>query len=90
MKKLYILFIIWAIIVGSALIAGAQTTVKTDAQGNYTSVSVAKTTDKETGKFFIDSKGVKYPVRMSINGKLYYVRTAKTSGKEYRVYLKTN
>lgn len=67
----------------------AQTQVKTDAQGNYTSVSVkqAKTPDQFTGKYFIDKDGKKYPVYLSVNNKLYYLRIAKTSGREYRVYL---
>lgn len=80
---------IWALVVGSALYAGAQKPVKVDSQGNYTSVytkSVNKVADKTNGKFFIDSKGVKYPVYVSVNGKLYYLKTAK-SGNVYKVYL---
>lgn len=66
----------------------AQKPVKVDADGNYTSVSVKKDKepDKATDKFFIDSKGVKYPILKSANGKLYYLKTSK-NGNEYRVYI---
>jgi hypothetical protein len=67
-----------------------QTKVIKDAQGNYTAVQVSKVKieDKDTGKTFIDSKGNKYPVRESVNGKLYYIRVSKKTGNPYRVYLK--
>lgn len=47
-----------------------------------------KTPAKETGKFFTDSKGNKYPVCKTSNGKYYYTKTSKT-GNPYRVYLST-
>jgi len=59
-----------------------------DANGNYQAVSKA-TADKgtDTGKTFTDSKGAVYPVFKSSAGKLYYIRTSKTSGNDYKVYL---
>lgn len=68
--------------------ATGQTKVKEDAQGNYTAITATKTGSNttETGKVFIDKKGIKYPVLLSKNGKLFYVRTSK-SGNKYNVYL---
>jgi hypothetical protein len=87
MKKL-ILIIIILISCGTGVMA--QKKVALDSAGNYIQVSSKgdSTVDKATGKFFVDSKGVKYPVRISVNGNLYYLKTAK-SGNVYKVYLKT-
>lgn len=83
-------FIFLAVLFAISVETNGQTTVKTDSQGNYTSVSVSgqKTGSKSvlTGKYFTDSKGVKYPVYKSVNGKLFYIRTSK-SGNKYNVYL---
>jgi len=60
-----------------------------DANGNYQAVT-HKTQPSEqsnTGKTFTDSKGAVYPVFKSAAGKLYYIRTSKTSGNDYKVYL---
>ena len=74
-----------------AYTASAQTYTK-DAQGNYTQVksdtTKGKTSAKPTGKTFTDLKGVRYPIFISKNGKLFYIRVAKTSGKPYNVYIK--
>jgi len=60
-----------------------------DKSGNYVAIQKkAASEDKATGKTFTDAKGNKYPVMVSKNGKLFYVRTSKT-GKEYKVYIKT-
>ena len=86
---LWFWLILASLVIGGALVAGAQKPVKVDAQGNYTALSsktVNKVPDKTNGKFFIDSKGNKYPVYVSVNGKLYYLKTAK-SGNVYKVYL---
>lgn len=69
--------------------AQAQKKVVMDKSGNFVSLTAGKTTkvaDKTTGKFFIDTKGVKYPVYESVNGKFYYLKTAK-SGNIYKVYI---
>ena len=60
-----------------------------DANGNYQAVSHKKaiTEKQETGKTFTDSKGNVYPVFKSSAGKLYYVRTSKQTGNDYKVYL---
>lgn len=86
MKQL--LFVI--VLMLSTIAVNAQKKVALDSLGNYVSITTGVTPnkDKETGKFFIDTKGVKYPVRCSINNKLYYLKTAK-SGNVYKVYLKT-
>jgi hypothetical protein len=80
---------LWVLCV-SAIVSNAQTSVKTDSTGNYIAISVKgqKTGSKAvaTGKYFTDSKGVKYPVYKSVNGKLFYTRVSK-SGNKYNVYL---
>ena len=60
-----------------------------DANGNYQAVTHKKaiTENQETGKTFTDTKGNVYPVFKSSAGKLYYIRTSKTSGNDYKVYL---
>jgi hypothetical protein len=86
MKKLFIIALL-----GVGISSSAQTVVKTDSKGNYVDVKVdtVKTPSfKATGKTFTDSKGVVYPVYVSKNGNLFYIKTAKTSGKKYNVYLK--
>jgi hypothetical protein len=74
------------------LAAFSQTTVKQDAKGNFVPVSVAKIskTDSTTGKNFTTAKGEVYPVYVSVNGKLYIIRTSKKTGNTYRQYLKLN
>lgn len=68
-----------------------QKNVTVDKNGNYVSTSVAKTetTNKLTGKYYIDSKGIKYPVYISSNNKLFYYKVSAKSGNTYKVYLKT-
>lgn len=83
MKKL----IITLAITFTALFTQAQTAVKQDASGNYISVS-STAENKDTGKTFTDSKGQSFKVYESAKGKLYINRKSKTSGKEYRQYLK--
>ena len=74
--------------------ASLQGTVKpanaiVDANGNYQAVTHKKVASEQsnTGKTFTDSKGAVYPVFKSSAGKLYYIRTSKTSGNDYKVYL---
>lgn len=87
MKKLSLIAVVLIAITFSV---SAQTKVKQDATGNYVAATVTKkaTGSKatETGKFFTDSKGNKYPVFKSVNGKLFYKKTSK-SGNVYNVYL---
>lgn len=63
-------------------------TVKKDSTGVYTSIVKTKIPDKKTGEFYKDSKGVKYPIYVSSNGKYYVIRVSKNTGKEYKSYLK--
>ena len=65
----------------------ANAIVGTD--GNYKAVTHKKVASEQsnTGKTFTDTKGNVYPVFKSSAGKLYYIRTSKTSGNDYKVYL---
>lgn len=40
-----------------------------------------------TGYFYIDTKGVKYPIYMSSKGKCFIIRTSAKTGKQYKQYL---
>jgi spermidine/putrescine-binding protein len=84
MKKIMLLLAILSLTAG----AKAQN-AKVDATGNYTAVSKAVEADsaKTTGKTFTDHKGVKFDVKISPKGKMFYVRTSK-AGNSYKVYLK--
>ena len=83
MKKLTL---ITALIIAS--FAGmAQTKVIKDVQGNYVAVKAAKDTTRFTGHTFIDSKHKEWPVYISANDKMYYLRTSK-AGNIYKVYIK--
>jgi len=93
MKKVNLLIAIvlvaYLLCVG-AVSANGQIKVVQTKDGNYTAATVTKkaTGSKatETGKFFTDSKGVKYHVLKSVNGKLFYRKTSK-SGNVYNVYI---
>ena len=76
-----------AVILVLIISATAQTKVTRDQQGNYVSTTTTKVEPKNTGKTYTDSKGVKYPVYESANGKLYIIRTSKKSGNQYKQYL---
>ena len=67
----------------------AQPKVRIDSIGNYVSLTSikAKGIDSPTGKFYIDSKGLKYPVYKTSTGRIVYHRISKNTGKEYKVYL---
>jgi hypothetical protein len=87
---LIILILFFSLFIASFIDAKGQT-VQRDANGNFRQISApkeAKTeTAKNTGKTFTDTKGNVYPVMISKNGKLFYVRTSK-SGNDYKVYIK--
>lgn len=40
-----------------------------------------------TGYFYIDAKGVKYPIYISSKGKCFIIRTSSKTGKTYKQYL---
>jgi len=86
------LLLILFTIVFLALLNGlfAQSLVKKDADGLYKSVSRPDTTIgySATNEHFIDSKGVKYPVFKTKEGKYFVLRISKKTGKQYREYLK--
>lgn len=81
LKIVALSFIMFLCFVGAASAQNA----KQDASGNY--IAISDTGSKPTGKVFTDSKGIKYPVLVSANGKLYYMRTSK-AGKVYKAYIK--
>ena len=90
-KSLFIAIVIVICVLLSGLGAAyAQKPVGIDQDGNYVSISKDGTRglDKMTGKFYVDNKGIKYAIYESVNGKLYYYKTAKTSGHIYKVYIK--
>jgi len=65
----------------------AQTKVVKTASGNYQAIKAAKDTAHFTGHTFIDSKLKEWPVYISANDKMYYLKTSKT-GNVYKVYIK--
>ena len=86
---LIILILFISLFLASFIDAKGQT-VQRDANGNFKAISApreAKTEAKPTGKTFTDTKGNVYPVLISKNGKLFYVRTSK-AGNDYKVYIK--
>lgn len=82
--SIYIVFLLVALF-SFTFDTGAQT-VKVMPDGNYVSVKSANdsTGYKSTGKYFEDTKGNRYDVMISKNGKLFYFRTSKTGSKEAR------
>ena len=59
-----------------------------DANGNYTSIP-NKATYTDTGKTYTDltTNKVHAVLKAQPSGKLFYFRTSKQTGKEYRCYL---
>jgi len=87
MKTIKILAFSLLMLSGAGL--SAQTKTVKDAAGNYHAVKssgVSVSTAKATGKKFTDSKGKVYPVMVSKNGKLFYIRTSK-AGNKYNAYI---
>jgi hypothetical protein len=84
------LFSVILIILSLSFAGYAQTATKTP-DGNYIAAKNQATgkQDKPTGKTYTDAKGIVYPLLISVNGKLYYMRTSKT-GNVYKAYLKVN
>lgn len=60
--------------------------VTVDKDGNYH--ASVRPADKKTDKVYIDEDSTSHPIYVSSKNKLYYIRKSKTSGKEYKVYLK--
>lgn len=89
-KFLYVFCIIVALLIMFAASVSAQQKVVRDSTGNYTLVKdSAKTKASEnTGKFFVDAAGKKYPILKGSKGGLYYMRVSKNTGKEYKCYIK--
>lgn len=85
MKKIFIIFSICA----ASLSAHSQN-ARIDASGNYVAVHKQDTTGTgtPTHKTFTDTKGNTFPVFVTKNGKLYYMRVSSKTGKQYKQYLK--
>ena len=58
-----------------------------DEDGNYHLKTKRGTEAKKTGKFAIDSQGIKHNVYISKNGKLFIKMVSKKTNKEYNKYL---
>lgn len=76
MRKLILFTLVLVLSITSSY---SQKKVVVDDKGNYTLVQSAakKVADVDTGKFFIDKTGQKYPILKSVNNKLYYWKTSK-------------
>ena len=85
MKKV---IVIVGLILASTLTFG-QTKLVKDTNGNYVSVKQPKRVieDRLLGKNMLTANGDSYPIYVTERGKYYVVRTAKTSGKEYKQYI---
>ena len=90
MKKL---LIIVAIVLGMMATGYAQTKYEQNGK-TFKSVQTEKTIKKgaeplNTGFFWEDSKGVKYPIYISNGGKgsAFIIRTSQKTGKTYKAYL---
>ena len=90
-QSIYIIVILFISLFIASLIEAKGQTVQRDANGNFRQISALKdtTTAKNTGKTMTDKKGNVYPVMISKNNKLFYIRTSK-NGNDYKVYIKEN
>ena len=90
-KTLFILTIVLAFVTVLNYSANAQEPKKAnttiDSAGNLIPLSSVKI---NTGKLYIDSKGVKYPVYMTSSKKLFIIAKSAKTGKEYKRYLTLN
>ena len=85
MKKV---IVIVGLILASTLTFG-QTKLVQDTNGNYVTQKATKkaSEDRLLGKNMLTANGDSYPIYVTERGKYYVVRTAKTSGKEYKQYI---
>jgi len=85
MKKV---IVIVGLILASTLTFG-QTKLVKNAEGNYVTEKAVKkaSADKLLGKNMFTANGDSYPIYVTERGKYYVIRTAKTSGKEYKQYI---
>lgn len=93
MKKLFI-FVVFSIMMGMSTVAMAQeaTPTKVERQGD-TFISHKKPSAKkeksepiQTGKFWKDTKGNRYPILMGPSGSCYVIKVSKKTGNEYPDY----
>lgn len=77
-------YILIAILCAMTFSANCQT-YKKDAQGNYYS-PVKPKQDTKTKYTYTNEKGIVYPIFVSVRGKYYYFKKAK-SGNMYKCYL---
>ena len=87
----YLLAILFTLVALFSAMSGDAQTIKQDDKGNYYAVKDTRTDSVkviETGKFFTDLNGIKYPIYESKNGKFYIMRISRNTNKPYRQYLK--
>lgn len=84
MKKL---LLVAAVLFSSACFAQNAAVTK---DGNFVAVSKVKVEPVKTGKTFTTSDKQVYPVYQTASGKFFVIRKSKTTGNEYRQYLKVN
>ena len=68
----------------------AQSVVKRNNLGQFEHITPARDSVSyaPTKEIFVDSKGEKYTVYQTKNGKYFVLRTSKKTGKKYREYLR--
>jgi len=88
MKTLSLFFLLICCL---CLMSEAQTKVRIDSTGNYVSITTRKElcAPKSTGKFYTDSKGIKYQVMINCKYKLFVVHKSKIFGFKYKEYITT-
>jgi uncharacterized protein YxeA len=81
--------IILTLIIASVMQGRAQN-AKQDNNGNYVAITKAKDNSpaSNTGKTYTDSKGTKFEVFVTKNGKLFINRISKKTNLPYKMYLK--
>jgi len=91
---LYTISFVLVILLSIVFESNAQSKVTLDKDGNY--VTTASKVDtptvlwKTTGKYFIGADGIRYAVCQGSKGGLFYFKTSKKTGQEYKVYIKVS
>lgn len=67
--------------------ADGKFTVKGNTYTSSTGRVNNSSTPITTGCTWVDSKGISYPIFMSVNGSCYIIKVSKKTGKEYKNYL---
>lgn len=92
MKHIIVLIIVLFACIATQAQPALKAEYKIDSLGNYVSaksVALKATSMTTTGKYFVDSKGIRYPVWKTSTGRLVYLKTSAKTGNVYKVYLDT-